>query len=255
MSEHAGTVRDRLVPFVGAHNFRDLGGYPSSFGGSTRWGVLYRAGSLHEMTPADRALFGELGVVTVVDLRRDEELSAAPDPVPSVHLCLMSHVFEQVGRPELASFVEHDDGVEFMRSLYHGLLAHAAPAIGRLVETLAAPGALPAVFHCTAGKDRTGLVAALLLRALGVDRETVLDDFELTDRYVSRHTHAAMFERMVAHGMGPEAAAGMFAAARPSMASALDEIDDVHGGAERYLVERAGVDPATVVRLRELLLG
>jgi protein-tyrosine phosphatase len=247
-------VRDRLVPFEGAHNFRDLGGYRSSFGGATRWGVLYRAAGLSEMTPADLADFDALGIRTVYDLRRDEEREVAPDPVPTVHVCLMSHVLANVPMPDRGSLVDHDDGTQFMLQLYSGLLAHAGAEIGRLMREVAGGESLPAVFHCTAGKDRTGIVAALILLAVGVDRETVLDDFELTNRYVTRETHAAMYQRMIDHGMSPEAAAGMFAAARASMAAVFDELDRDYGGVERYLATHAGVDAGHLARLREQLL-
>jgi len=246
-------VRDRLVDFQGAHNFRDLGGYPSELGGTTRWGVLYRAAALSEMTADDLAELESLGIRTVFDLRRDDEREMAPDPVPTVHVCLMSHVFANAQMPERDTLVDHDHGVQFMRQLYSGLLAHAGHEMGRLIGMIA-DGAVPAVFHCTAGKDRTGIVAALILRAVGVARETVLDDFELTNRYVTRETHAAMYQRMIDHGMSPEAAAGMFAAARESMAAALDELDDVYGGAEAYLTGPAGLDAAAIARLRDLLL-
>jgi protein-tyrosine phosphatase len=248
-------VRDRLVPFEGAHNFRDLGGYPSELGGSTRWGVLYRAAGLAEMTEADvRELVDELGVKTVFDLRRDDEREMAPDPVPTVHVCLMSQVLAKAPMPDRGEMVDRDHGVQFMRLLYSGLLAHAADEIGRLVGMLVEDDTLPAVFHCTAGKDRTGVVAAVVLRVLGVDREGVLDDFELTDRYVTREHHEELFQRMLERGMGPEAAAGMLAAPRASMAAALDLLDAEYGGIEAYLRGPAGVDDATLGRLRELLL-
>ncbi len=247
-------VRDRLVPFEGAHNFRDLGGYESALGGITRWGVVYRAGRLDGMTAADRAEFERLGIRTVYDLRRDDERAVAPDPWPNVHVCLMSKVLDGQPMPARGTLVERDHGVQFMRLLYSGLLAHAGAEIGTLLRSIADAGALPAVFHCTAGKDRTGVVAALLLSWLGVDREVVLDDFELTDSYVRREHHEEMFQRMLDRGMGPEAAAGMLAAPRASMASALAELDTVYGGIEAYLRGPAGLDDATLTRLRSALL-
>jgi protein-tyrosine phosphatase len=247
-------VRDRLVQFEGAHNVRDLGGYPTVDGGTTRWGVLYRAGLLSEMTAADLDAFDALCVRTVFDLRRDDERAVAPDPMPNVHVCLMSHVLANTAMPDRSSLVDDADGREFMRRLYSGLLAHCGPEIGRLIRGLVEPGALPALFHCTAGKDRTGIVAALILLAVGVDRETVLDDFELTNSYITRDTHAAMYQRMLDHGMSPEAAAGMFAADRASMAATLDELDTTYAGAETYLSTSAGLTSDDLDRLRAALL-
>jgi protein-tyrosine phosphatase len=245
----------RRVELEGAPNFRDLGGYPSVFGGATRWGMLFRAGRLDLLTPDDLAELARLGISTVYDLRRDDERLRAPDPLPSVHVCLLSEVLANADMPDRASLVERDHGVQFMRDMYVGLLAHAGAEIGRIVAGLADSDALPAVFHCTAGKDRTGVVAALILSALGVDRETVLDDFELTGRYVDDEHEEQMFQRMLEVGMGPEAAAGMLATSRRSMAAALDALEATYGGAEAYLVDVAGVDAATLSAVRSNLLA
>jgi hypothetical protein len=94
-------------------------------------------------------------------LRNDEERTQAPDPVPNIHLCLMSKVQAKSPLPHADLLVEHDHGVQFLRELYVGLLAHAAAEIGTLFTTLSEPEAMPAVFHCAVGKDRTGVVAAI----------------------------------------------------------------------------------------------
>jgi protein-tyrosine phosphatase len=247
-------VRQRRVEFEGAPNFRDLGGYPSAFGGITRWGCVFRAGRLDLLTADDLAEFERLGIRTVYDLRREEERLRAPDPIASIHVCLLSGVLANADMPDRASLVERDHGVQFMRDMYVGLLAHASSEIGSIVTGLADPEALPVVFHCTAGKDRTGVVAALILGALGVARETVLDDFELTGRFVDDEHHEQMFQRMLEVGMGPEAAAGMLATSRRSMADALDALDASYGGPEAYLIEVAGVDPVTLAAVRANLL-
>ena len=113
----------------------------------------------------------------------------------------------------------------------------------------------PVVFHCTAGKDRTGLVSALLLEVLGVDRETVLDDFQLTERYAGPREESHGWQRMIEFGVAPEAAAGAFGAPRAMLGDVLEVLDTRYGGAERYLTERAGVSTATLDALRAALLG
>jgi protein-tyrosine phosphatase len=244
----------RLIRFEGASNFRDLGGYSSALGGEVRWAMVYRAGRLDRLTALDLEDLAALGVRTVLDLRREDEREQSPDPMPSLHLCLMSKVQAKRPLPHAELLVEHDHGVQFMRELYSGLLAHAAAEIGSLFTTLAAPDAMPAVFHCAVGKDRTGLVAALLLTWLGVDRETVLDDFELSDEHVGQAQRDELVRRMADRGIGPEAAAGILGASRESMAAALDELDTRYGGIEHYLREHCAVDPDALETLRELLL-
>jgi protein-tyrosine phosphatase len=244
----------RRIEFDGAHNFRDLGGYRSQLGGELRWGLVYRAGRIDQLTARDQDHFRSLGIRTVYDLRRDDERERFPDPVPNVHVCLMSRVFEHSAMPDTATFVDHHHSVQFLRELYVGLLTHAGREIGEIFTGMAQADALPVLFHCTAGKDRTGVVAALLLSWLGVDREVVLDDFELTEQYIGHELHEEMFQRMLERGMAPEAAAGMLHASRDTMAAALDELEVRYGGIERYLREMAGADSATLRALRERLI-
>ena len=245
---------DRLIAFEAATNFRDLGGYPSTLGGEVRRGMLYRAGRLDRMTASDRAQYEELGIATVIDLRRDDERELAPDPMPTVHLCLMSRVQANTPVRDPATMVDHDHGVQFLRDLYSGLLEHASAEIGTLFTTLATPGAMPAVFHCAVGKDRTGLIAALLLTWLGVERELVLDDFEASDGHVGQHQRDELVRRMAERGIGAEAAAGILGASRESMQSVLDELDSRYGGIEQFLRGKCAVAPDALSRLRELLL-
>lgn len=244
----------RCIAFEGARNFRDLGGYPSASGGTTRWGRVYRAGSLDRMTAADLELFAGLGIHTVVDLRNHDERERTPDPIDSLHIPVMGSLMAARVRPDFAALVEHDHGVAFMRDMNLGLLAHASAEIGQVIGLIGAAGGRPVAFHCTAGKDRTGLIAALLLEVLGVDRETVLDDFQLTEQYAGPHEESHGWRRMIEYGVAPEAAAGAFGAPRAMLGDVLDELDDRYGGAERYLTERAAVPPATLAALRRDLL-
>ena len=252
MSVLTGT---RRLEFDGAHNFRDLGGYPSELGGELRWGLVYRAGRIDQLSARDRDYFDSLGIHTVFDLRRHDERERFPDPVPNVHVCLMSRVFEHSTMPDTAAFVNHDHSVEFLRQLYIGLLAHAGREIGEIFRGIAGTDALPVLFHCTAGKDRTGVVAALLLSWLGVARDVVLDDFELTEQYIGHELHEEMFRRMLERGMAPEAAAGMLHASRDTMAAALDELDARYGGIDRYLREVAGLGSEILQALRDRLIA
>ncbi|MEO6571758.1 MAG: tyrosine-protein phosphatase [Ilumatobacteraceae bacterium] len=247
-------VPQRHIEFEGSTNFRDLGGYPSTLGGTTRWGRVYRADGLHALTVDDLERFASLGIVTVYDLRTDDERAESPDAVPSIHVSVMGRLLATRDTPDFAALVGHDDGVTFMRDMCVGLLEHAAPEIGRVLTGLSTDEHLPGVFHCTAGKDRTGVIAALLLEWLGVDRETVVDDFHLTERYhhVTPDHHA--FQRMLRRGVGPEAAAGALGAPRSMMADTLRELDERFGGVEAFLTGPAAMERPHLERLRELLI-
>ena len=135
-------------------------------------------------------------------------------------------------------------GERLLREMYKGMLRGAAPLFGRLLGGLADPGSLPAVFHCTGGKDRTGVSAALLLELLGVSREQVLDDYELTSSTVAGSTRRSPTRASWRQG-SPEAAAAVLGAPRSAMAEALHELDEVHGGIEAYLTGPAGLSPGS----------
>jgi protein-tyrosine phosphatase len=247
---------DRRVPFEGIQNFRDLGGYRTARGGIVRWGLVFRADALHGLSSGDLALYAELGMRTVYDLRRDVERDQRPNPVASRPLTV-------IGNPEggrsvaVATAAERlsvADGEQFLLDLYTGLVHNAAVRLGELYTGLAAPDGLPAVFHCHAGKDRTGIAAALLLDALGVDRRMVLDDYELTARYRRREHQETTFQRLLDAGMGPEAAAGVLSTPRWAMERALAELDHRYGGVEPYLTGPAGMAPADLATLRRRLV-
>jgi protein-tyrosine phosphatase len=175
------TFAERLVRFDTCFNFRDLGGYETADGGRVRWRTLYRADTLHRLDGEDLALFLDLGLRTVVDLRSQPELDdhgrIPHDGTPVVHHVPMIDV---VGGPKRV--VERAPGAA-PQSVGEGYVAMADEgrwAIGQAVSLLTEPGALPAVFHCTAGKDRTGILAAILLSALGVRDEDIVDDYMMT---------------------------------------------------------------------------
>jgi protein-tyrosine phosphatase len=253
----AVVAADRRVPFEGIQNFRDLGGYPTRSGGVVRWGLVFRADALHGLSAGDLLLYEQLGMSTVYDLRRDLEREQLPNPMPSRPLAIISEpaTGQSVVAATATERLTAADGERVLLELYLGLVDNAATQIGELLGGLAAPGCLPAVFHCHAGKDRTGIAAALLLEALGVDRETVLDDYELTARYRHRAHQDTSFRRLVEAGMTPEAAAGVLSAPRWAMEQALAEVDRRHGTVEAYLTGPAGLSTTDLQTLRDRLVG
>jgi protein-tyrosine phosphatase len=242
---------DRRIGFEGISNFRDLGGYRTASGGRTRWGQLYRADALHGLTASDLELYGELGIRLVVDLRSDMERDELPNPMASESLPL---VFRREGSTEnILSGETQEEGERVLARLYLTHLELGAQRIGEILRAMAGPDGMPAVFHCHAGKDRTGIIAALLLEAVGVDRATVLDDYELTARYRARAHQEGTFRSLVERGLPPEAAAGVLTTPRWAMADALDALDSTYAGIEAYLTGPAGLTPEELALLRTRL--
>jgi len=243
----------RRIPFAGALNFRDIGGYPTGNGGRTRWGAVYRSDSLSFLTPDDLPAFDALGIKAIYDLRRSREIALHPGPREHVHIELPNRNPLDDGEP--AALVTRRDGERWLLADYRGMLASAAATFGELFSRLAEPGRLPAVIHCLGGKDRTGLTVALLLTALGVPRQMVLDDYQLTNDYRGVAHSPDVVALFVESGIARPAAEGLLGAPRWVLAQALGELDDTYAGIEGYLFGPGGMRPTTLAALRTALLS
>lgn len=243
----------RLVALEAVHNFRDLGGYATGDGRTTKWRTLFRADGLYRLTPGDIEVLEPLGLRTVIDLRSDIELDERGrfpvdvHPVVFHHLPIVDTTWADVERPAY----ERDE--DFLIWAYQEMLTVGAPRFALAFDALAEPGALPAVFHCAAGKDRTGLLAALLLGSLGVSRDDIVADYALTVEGMARF-------RVWAAREWPEWAERMksipaaFTAALPeAMQHIVDELCAEHGTIRNY-VRSIGVSDATLATLESVLL-
>ena len=172
----------RVIPLDAVHNFRDLGGYPTTDGRVTRWRRLFRADGLYRLTPEDLEVVRELGIHTVLDLRTPNELvergrfPVEDHPVDFHHLPMIDVIWDP------AAFDASQPPADFLLDMYRFMLESAEVRVAKAFQVLAMPGALPAVFHCAAGKDRTGIMAGLVLSSLGVSDADVVADYALTDR-------------------------------------------------------------------------
>jgi protein-tyrosine phosphatase len=172
-------TRERLLPLIGACNFRDLGGYPAADGRFTRWGKLFRSDTLHELTEEDLALLRQIGLNSIIDLRTRTELERTgrgpleQEPIAYLH----ASVLQEEGGESVASPAP-PDGNPAERYLWY--LDVGRRAFVDALMLVADPANQPLVFHCAAGKDRTGVLAALVLEILGVDRSVIVEDYFIT---------------------------------------------------------------------------
>ncbi|MFD8143165.1 tyrosine-protein phosphatase [Streptomyces sp. NPDC059708] len=240
----------RHIPFARLHNFRDLGGYRSADGRSVATGVLYRADSLGKLDTAhgDWDRFLGLGIRTVIDLRYPWEIEAKgripePERFTYANLSIEHRPYDQAAiDPSL-------DPWRYLADRFAEVAEDGVEEIRGAIE-LIADGPGPAVFHCTSGKDRTGLIAALVLTLLGVDEEQILADFALTELATARLTadwHAAHPGRTLlwpSYGRAPAEV----------MALVLADLTSRYGSPSGYLAGAVGITPATAARLRERLL-
>jgi protein-tyrosine phosphatase len=250
---------ERLLALEGATNFRDLGGYRTATGGRTRWGLVFRSDALHRLTAADLATVDRLGLRVVYDLRTDAERRHAPSALPGdVRRQLLTiggtagntkEIGELIVAGRLAEIPD-----DFLIGVYQSMLESHATTFGRLLKGLAEPGGLPALIHCTAGKDRTGMSAGLLLSVLGVDETSVLDDYELSATYYTERRMARLRPKLAEAGIDVERYHAVFGTPRDAMATVLASVRERHGSIEGYLVGHAGVSTDVLAALRTRLV-
>jgi len=243
----------RLVALEAVHNFRDLGGYATADGRTTRWRVLFRADGLYRLTPADVEALEPLGLHTVIDLRSDPELDERgrfpvdAHPVVFHHLPVVDTTWSAEERPKF------DRDEDFLIWAYGDMLEIGRPRFAKAFELLAEPDALPAVFHCAAGKDRTGLLAALLLGSLGVSHDDIVDDYSLTTEGMERFRVWAAREWPEFTDRMASMPAAFTMALPDAMRHILEQLTVEHGSIRAY-VRSIGVSEATLETLESVLL-
>ena len=181
---------NRLLDINSGHNFRDLGGYQTVDGRTVKWRQLLRTGSLAELNDADLATLAQIPVTQDIDLRGQAEVRQMPDRVPQTATYYHLPVFDEDetdashSNEEIAKRMQEEgNGYRRMLKVYSRMVTipSAKRAFQQLFARLLANQSGATLFHCTAGKDRTGMAAFLILSALGVPRETILDDYLLTN--------------------------------------------------------------------------
>ena len=176
---------DRTLEFEGCVNFRDLGGYPTHDGRSTAWRSMFRADGLNKLTDADKTSLQALGLTTVIDLRTaDEAEQRGIFPVDDVPVAYHGLPLTDVlpATDELPAWKE----TAYVAGRYGAMVTEGGPVLTEAIQIIGRGDALPAVWHCSAGKDRTGVLSALLLAFLGVPDEVIVEDYALSARAMER---------------------------------------------------------------------
>lgn len=242
----------RLIALEGATNFRDLGGYEALDGRRVRWRRLFRADGLHRLTPGDGGTLAALGLEEALDLRygpeRAGEPALLPESIASVHIGLADAPSNSLLETMHAGGVPSAEAAwTRLRDSYARYPEKYAPACGAILRRLIAGDAPPLLFHCTAGKDRTGFAAAVVLEALGVPRETVMEDYLLTNSHWDRGNREP-------EGLPREIYEPVFSAREDYLAASWATLDREHGGLERWLACAVGFGAGERERLRAAML-
>ena len=241
---------DRSLGLSGASNFRDLGGYAGTGGRPVRWRRLFRSDHLAALTPEDARTFQQLGVTRTFDFRGTGERAAVPYDLPGVtqHALPIEPTVVQRMKDLLdaGETVTPAHTVELMQHTYRAFVHDNATRFRALFSHLLESDA-PLVFHCTAGKDRTGFAAALILLALGVPRDVVMQDYLLTNELLR-------MDSAPAYGIPPEVMQVLWRVQAEFLDAALHAVDTDHGDVRTYLARELGVGAAERQRLAQLYL-
>jgi len=251
----------RVAPLEGGHNFRDIGGYPTEDGGSIRRGRVFRSGTMAQLTDEDQRYLASLGIKVICDFRTNRERESRPTRWSQTHtvdLWTRDHegsvgeLIAAVNRPGATAV----DMRNRMITAYRDLPYEQADSYREIFKRIAT-GDLPLVFHCSAGKDRTGIAAALLLWVLKVPREKIIEDYVLTERFFERGCHLVMtdpnshrFARL-----DPSIWEPMMRAEREYIESTFETLMSRHGGVEGYLKDVLGVSDEMRAAVRRELVA
>ena len=251
-SDVATGDRQRVLGWEGCLNSRDLGGYPTNDGRETRWGEIVRSDRLGDLTATGQAALVAHGIRTIIDLRRPAELQLYPNPFADpAHIGGHGITYVNI------SLVDPGSGSrEHFATLaddYVDMLETFSTSIAQIVATIADAPAGGIVIHCMAGKDRTGIVAALLLDLAGVPRVTIGEDYALTAECIR-----PALDEWLENGPGTraerEAINTKYDPTAAVILAALEHLDVRYGGSEPYL-RTNGVTEDQIRRIRARLLG
>ncbi|MHA7986148.1 tyrosine-protein phosphatase [Rathayibacter sp. CAU 1779] len=257
-----------LLPAEGIPNLRDVGGYTTVDGRTVRRGLVYRSTALDHATDADVQLLADHGIRSVIDLRTAAEREARPDRLPAGVETLDLDVFADSpgatpariaklsSEPEKATrLLARADVDAVFAQAYRGpvSLPSALEAYRELFLTLSRSDALPALYHCTTGKDRTGWATAALLLLLGVPEQTVVDDYVLSNDYLLASLKPVL-DAFAARGGDPEKLKPVLGVKAQYLLTAFEELREKYGTIERYFADGLGLDGDAQQRLKDVFL-
>lgn len=247
------------VELEGALNLRDIGGYAGD-GGRVRRGVVFRSDNFHTLSDADLDVIDGLGIRAVFDFRGDREVELQPSRlwaaaehvvrVPIAGDTVQEKTFiERVESRELVEITEEEVGESYVE-----ILEERGHQFVPVLEAIVAETHTPLVYHCTAGKDRTGLATALIHGLCGVDRSDIVADFALSNTYRLPFRVAALRERLEPQGIDVERLVPGLGAPEAAMHMALDHLDRTHGGIRGYVRSRLGIHDDTIEAIATTLI-
>ncbi|MBC1334266.1 tyrosine-protein phosphatase [Listeria booriae] len=254
-------IGERTIPLEGCFNFRDLGGYVNTAGKTVKWGKLYRSSLLTNITEKDKDTLEKLGVSWICDLRSTSEIAAKPTPVlahiQNRHIPIGTAKNESTESQKIDIPDDHRVYEPLMGESYR-VFAQSKDGFREIFNDIIEKEEVPFLFHCTAGKDRTGVLGALLLKLLDVPENTILADYELTNQYADNilgemqglvNAFSNSEKKIDLENFRP------MAEARPAyLEIAFDEMQKEYGSVDAYLEKGIGITSSEKAKFQTMML-
>jgi len=260
MTEHNSLIFGRRLPLSEAVNFRDIGGHETSDNRTVKRGLVYRSDHLSRLSEKDQQLLQRLRFKIVIDLRTVREQQNFPDLLPPDGSIRLHSMPVQANDFDPATVMDRlkagDDAwlsMDFFIKLYQSYLDDFGPVWGSVLNFAATSHNLPLVFHCTGGKDRTGICAALLLKALGVPEASIIAEHDLSNVYNAERLKP-LYAQFAAIGIGSEKVSPYLQAPIEPLIAMLEHLKKNYGTIEDYLLTKAGLNKARLMALQTGLL-
>ena len=241
------------IVLQGVHNFRELGGYVTADNRRVVPGRIYRCGYLIHATDADLEEFDRRKIHTVIDFCDETETTAASDRL----LPSMNYISLRIdrGTAVFKTLAKGQSGSDAMRAYYSDIFCNYKESYRLFFqELLRLPDTSALAFHCAAGKDRTGIAAALLLHILGVPSETIMADYVATSKYLGRHIEKVIDRIMEIFSIGHKDAAEVLDAHPSYLETYLNAAQNTYGSLDAFLHKELGIDAPAKQKLREMFL-
>ena len=252
----------RCIEFKGTYNFRDLGGYSSRNGYKTKWGMVFRSDHLGNLTSSDLARFEKLNIRLILDTRTAEERVANPNRLPSANpprslnfeIEVGNYGMDEIKRRILSGKMEGLDLHEELIQNYRKGVSTYGKEIMVMLKLLCDPANLPVLIHCNSGKDRTGIACAMLLKILGVKRETIFEDYLLSAARMEKMVKRLVRKVRIISWFRADTAQlrHMLSTREEFLQAAFDEMIRLHGSVDKYF-RSLGLTNAMRAQLRKNL--
>ncbi len=252
----------RRLPVEGVENFRSIGGYKTTDGRVVKKGIIYRSGQLHNLTKDDTVLFANLGIRVIADFRGPSEVEEEPDVIPE-GVSYKSYPVDIAGsdlREKIISVIKGDSEMDmsgYMMDINRQFVLDYTGTYSKWIHTLVDnPDSTPQVFHCTAGKDRAGFAAAVLLRVLGVSEETVMSDYLESNAYNAEYIEKTIHKIRVLTMFrnDGEVIRPLLSVDEKYLQTAFDTIDGEWGSFDNYVQQGLRLSDADVEMLKDRFL-